>query len=131
MEPPTWHYPVRQHLGAVLLAAGRPADAERVYRADLEQWPENGWSLLGLKQALEAQGKTPDAAAAQQRFEKAWLSTLERGVADRVFRSDLDVRLTYRFVRDTVWVAASWYRPGGQHSPEEIAPSTRPPSRAE
>ncbi|MQS39229.1 TetR/AcrR family transcriptional regulator [Streptomyces katsurahamanus] len=55
------------------------------------------------------------------KFEKAWLGTLERGVADRVFRADLDIRLTYRFVRDTVWVAASWYRPGGQHSPEEIA----------
>ena len=52
---------------------------------------------------------------------RRWLSTLERGVAARVFRADLDVRLTYRFVRDTVWVAASWYRPGGQHSPEEIA----------
>ncbi|MBC9712112.1 TetR/AcrR family transcriptional regulator [Streptomyces sp. TRM66268-LWL] len=57
----------------------------------------------------------------QQKFEKAWLGTLERGVAAQVFRSDLDIRLTYRFVRDTVWVAASWYRPGGQHSPEEIA----------
>ncbi|MFE7553063.1 TetR/AcrR family transcriptional regulator [Streptomyces gardneri] len=57
----------------------------------------------------------------QQRFEKAWLGTLERGVAAGVFRADLDIRLTYRFVRDTVWVAASWYRPGGQHSPEEIA----------
>ncbi|MFP3990707.1 TetR/AcrR family transcriptional regulator [Streptomyces sp. E11-3] len=57
----------------------------------------------------------------QQKFEKAWLGTLERGVAARAFRADLDVRLTYRFVRDTVWVAASWYRPGGQHSPEEIA----------
>ncbi|MFI6940927.1 TetR/AcrR family transcriptional regulator [Streptomyces sp. NPDC050418] len=57
----------------------------------------------------------------QEKFEKAWLGTLERGVAAQVFRSDLDIRLTYRFVRDTVWVAASWYRPGGQHSPEEIA----------
>ncbi|QDQ16682.1 TetR/AcrR family transcriptional regulator [Streptomyces spectabilis] len=57
----------------------------------------------------------------QQRFEKTWLTTLERGVSDGVFRADLDVRLTYRFVRDTVWVAASWYRPGGGHSPEEIA----------
>lgn len=57
----------------------------------------------------------------QVKFEKAWLGTLERGVADGVFRADLDIRLTYRFVRDTVWVAASWYRPGGQHSPEEIA----------
>ncbi|MFD4757507.1 TetR/AcrR family transcriptional regulator [Streptomyces sp. NPDC058439] len=57
----------------------------------------------------------------QQKFEKVWLGTLERGVADQAFRADLDIRLTYRFVRDTVWVAASWYRPGGQHSPEEIA----------
>ncbi|MEV6550793.1 TetR/AcrR family transcriptional regulator [Streptomyces sp. NPDC051597] len=57
----------------------------------------------------------------QRRFEQAWLGTLERGVAAGAFRADLDVRLTYRFVRDTVWVAASWYRPGGQHSPEEIA----------
>ncbi|MFD3993669.1 TetR/AcrR family transcriptional regulator [Streptomyces sp. NPDC058548] len=57
----------------------------------------------------------------QRKFEKAWLGTLERGVAAGVFRADLDVRLTYRFVRDTVWVAASWYRPGGLHSPEEIA----------
>ncbi|OAH16551.1 TetR/AcrR family transcriptional regulator [Streptomyces jeddahensis] len=60
-------------------------------------------------------------AESQERFEKAWLGTLERGVADRVFRADLDIRLAYRFLRDTVWVAASWYRPGGQHSPEEIA----------
>ncbi|MGW2859445.1 TetR/AcrR family transcriptional regulator [Streptomyces sp. NPDC001205] len=57
----------------------------------------------------------------QQKFEKAWLGTLERGVASQAFRADLDIRLTYRFVRDTVWVAASWYRPGGRHSPEEIA----------
>ncbi|MFB7498752.1 TetR/AcrR family transcriptional regulator [Streptomyces sp. NPDC056161] len=60
-------------------------------------------------------------ADSQQKFENAWLGTLERGVATHTFRADLDVRLTYRFVRDTVWVAASWYRPGGQHSPEEIA----------
>ncbi|MFD9488383.1 TetR/AcrR family transcriptional regulator [Streptomyces sp. NPDC059991] len=60
-------------------------------------------------------------ADSQRKFEEAWLGTLERGVAAKAFRADLDVRLTYRFVRDTVWVAASWYRPGGQHSPEEIA----------
>lgn len=70
---------------------------------------------------LVAQDRFAFLADSQRRFEKAWLSTLQRGVAERVFRADLDVRLTYRFVRDTVWVAASWYRPGGQHSPEEIA----------
>jgi AcrR family transcriptional regulator len=53
--------------------------------------------------------------AGQPRFAR------ERGVADGVFRKDLDLRLAYRFVRDTVWVAASWYRPGGRHDAAEIA----------
>ncbi|MEU2561141.1 TetR/AcrR family transcriptional regulator [Streptomyces longispororuber] len=70
---------------------------------------------------LVAQTRFEYLLESQRRFEKTWLTTLERGVADGVFRADLDVRLTYRFVRDTVWVAASWYRPGGGHSPEEIA----------
>ncbi|MGW0204451.1 TetR/AcrR family transcriptional regulator [Streptomyces sp. NPDC003233] len=70
---------------------------------------------------LVAQERFAFLAESQARFEKAWLGTLEGGVAEHVFRADLDVRLTYRFVRDTVWVAASWYRPGGGHSPEEIA----------
>ncbi|MFZ3593987.1 TetR/AcrR family transcriptional regulator [Streptomyces sp. BH104] len=72
-------------------------------------------------QQLVAQDRFQFLAESQRRFEKTWLTTLERGVDDQVFRSDLDIRLTYRFVRDTVWVAASWYRPGGRHSPEEIA----------
>ncbi|MEV3856236.1 TetR/AcrR family transcriptional regulator [Streptomyces sp. NPDC050095] len=70
---------------------------------------------------LAAQDRFEFLAESQRRFEKTWLTTLERGIAEQVFRADLDIRLTYRFVRDTVWVAASWYRPGGQHSPEEIA----------
>ena len=70
---------------------------------------------------LAAQQRFAFLTESQRNFEKAWLSTLERGVDAGVFRADLDIRLTYRFVRDTVWVAASWYRPGGRHSPEEIA----------
>ncbi|MCF6524677.1 TetR/AcrR family transcriptional regulator [Streptomyces sp. JJ36] len=60
-------------------------------------------------------------ADAQRRFARAWRETLERGVADGVFRADLDVRLTHRFLRDAVWVAASRYRPGGRYSPEDLA----------
>lgn len=72
MEPPPFFYPVRQSLGAALLAAGRPADAEVVYLADLKRNPDNGWSLYGLEQSLRAQGKDSDAAAARQRFDGAW-----------------------------------------------------------
>ena len=71
-EPPPWYYPVRQSLGAVLLAANRPAEAETVYHEDLRQNPENGWSLFGLAQSLRAQQKDKEAATVEQRFQKAW-----------------------------------------------------------
>jgi len=71
-EPPDWHVPVRQSLGAVLLAAGRPAEAEAIYWQDLQQNPENGWSLFGLTQSLHAQGKEGEAVLVEKRFRKAW-----------------------------------------------------------
>ncbi len=71
-EPPGWDYPVRQALGAALLEAGRAADAEGVYRADLRDFKDNGWSLFGLARALDAQGKRADAADARRRFDAAW-----------------------------------------------------------
>jgi tetratricopeptide (TPR) repeat protein len=55
IEPPAWYYPVRHNLGAVLVEADRFAEAEAVYRQDLRQFPENGWSLFGLHQSLFAQ----------------------------------------------------------------------------
>jgi tetratricopeptide (TPR) repeat protein len=71
-EPPPWYYPVRQSLGVALLQAGRAGEAEAVYREDLRLNPENGWSLFGLAQSLQAQGKAADAAAADARFRLAW-----------------------------------------------------------
>ncbi|GAA2302707.1 TetR/AcrR family transcriptional regulator [Streptomyces kunmingensis] len=70
---------------------------------------------------LAAQPRFAFLTEAQRDFEDAWRTTLERGVADGAFRPDLDVRLAYRFLRDTVWVAASWYRPGGRHTADAIA----------
>ena len=71
-EPPGWFLPVRQQLGAVLLAAGRVAAAEKAYREDLEHNPENGWSLFGLAKCLRARKATAEAAAVEARFRKAW-----------------------------------------------------------
>jgi tetratricopeptide (TPR) repeat protein len=72
IEPPDWYYPIRHSLGAALLQAGKPAEAEAVYREDLKRFPENGWSLYGLAQALHAQGKGDEAAETERRFERAW-----------------------------------------------------------
>ena len=71
-EPPDWYYPIRHSLAAVLLRAGRPAEAEHLYREDLKRFPENGWSLFGLAQALRAQGKSSAAADVDARFSRAW-----------------------------------------------------------
>jgi len=71
-EPPPWFYPVRQTLGAALLDLGRPAEAEAVYREDLREYPNNGWSLFGLAESLRAQGRAAEAAEAQSRFQAAW-----------------------------------------------------------
>ncbi len=71
-EPSGWFFPARHPLGAALLAAGKPVEAEAVYREDLRRNPANGWSLFGLAKALEAQGKTDQAVAVRRDFDKAW-----------------------------------------------------------
>src|SRR4029453_18138046 len=74
-EPPAWWRPTRHVLGAVLLDAGRRADAEAVYREDLRRNPENGWALLGLSRSLRERSPS-EARAVGGRFRKA------RGSAD-------------------------------------------------
>lgn len=71
-EPPFWYYPTRQSLGQVLMLTGDHASAESVYRADLAQYPRNGWSMYGLSASLDAQGKTEEAAQVKTRFKNIW-----------------------------------------------------------
>ncbi|HWR17535.1 MAG TPA: tetratricopeptide repeat protein [Terriglobales bacterium] len=71
-EPEDWYFPVRHVLGAVLLEAGRPADAEKVYVEDLKHHRKNGWALYGLAQALKAQGKSNEASKTEEQFTVAW-----------------------------------------------------------
>jgi tetratricopeptide (TPR) repeat protein len=71
-EPADWYYPVRESLGAALLAAGKAHEAEAVFRADLQQNPRNPRSLYGLMQALQAQGDASDAAWVEAQFNAAW-----------------------------------------------------------
>jgi tetratricopeptide (TPR) repeat protein len=71
-EPPAWYMPLRQRLGAILLAAGRPVRAEKAFRADLVRRPENGWSLHGLAKSLRAQNKVKAATQVEAKFQEAW-----------------------------------------------------------
>ncbi|HEX5054048.1 MAG TPA: hypothetical protein VFZ65_19875 [Planctomycetota bacterium] len=71
-EPWGWMMPPRHALGALLLEAGKVADAEQVYRADLVRHPGNGWALRGLAECLERSGNTAEANLTRGRFEVAW-----------------------------------------------------------
>ena len=71
-EPPDWFSPVREMLGAALLMGGNNAEAEKVFREDLERNPRNPRSLFGLQQALKAQGRTYDADLVEGQFRKSW-----------------------------------------------------------
>ncbi len=82
-EPPDWFFPVRHNLGAVLLEAGRAEEAERVYREDLSVFPENGWALYGLAQALRERGDLDGAREAEARFHNAWAGADVRLTASR------------------------------------------------
>lgn len=71
-EPAEWHYPPRLALGAILLEAGRPDEAETVYWEDLKRNRDSGWALFGLQQTLHAQKKEAEAKVIEARFKKAW-----------------------------------------------------------
>jgi len=69
-EPADWFVPVRHLLGAQLLKAGKSAEAEQVFRDDLQRHPSNGWALFGVARALQAQNKASNTA--DQEFGSAW-----------------------------------------------------------
>jgi len=72
IEPPDWGQSMRLYLGAALLKAGRAKDAEHIYREDLRDFHNNGWTLFGLTQSLRAQGKSAAARNVEVQFERAW-----------------------------------------------------------
>jgi tetratricopeptide (TPR) repeat protein len=71
-EPPAWFLPVREMLGGALMKSGNDAQAEQVFRADLERNKRNGRSLFGLLQSLKAQRKDYAAEMVRREFETAW-----------------------------------------------------------
>lgn len=71
-EPPDWFFSVRHVLGSKLLAAKKYADAEKIYRDDLDHWPKNGFALNGLAESLERQGKADETKVVREQFKEAW-----------------------------------------------------------
>ena len=71
-EPPPWYPPVRPALGALLLANKQPAEAEKVFRADLDRNPRDARALAGLRDALRAQSRMYEAEQIDEQFRASW-----------------------------------------------------------
>ena len=80
-EPPAWSLPVRHVIGAIQVATGDGAAAESTYRRDLAKLPGNGWSLVGLQQALSLQGREGEAQDLQPAIDRAWARADEQAPA--------------------------------------------------
>lgn len=73
-EPVPWMMPARHAYGALLVLDGKYTEAEKVFLRDLEIYPANGWALLGLRDALNGQGRSAEAKHADKAFRLAWTS---------------------------------------------------------
>lgn len=71
-EPPDWDLPVREWLGKALLKGGQYAEAEKVYRDELQKHRINGRALFGLAESLQKQKKTAEAGKIRLEFTRAW-----------------------------------------------------------
>jgi tetratricopeptide (TPR) repeat protein len=72
-EPPYWYYPIRQSLAAVLLQAGRYAEAERQFQRALSRAPANGWSYYGLAELHKSRGDSSAARKAEADLARTWI----------------------------------------------------------
>lgn len=101
----------RQTLEAVVVASFEAIDR---YPAEVAIYQNEAKYLVGFDRFGYLRDRN-------RQFRKLWAGILQDGVRAGVFRDDLDIELVYRFIRDTVWVAVHWYRPGGELSAPEIA----------
>ncbi|MFI0368403.1 TetR/AcrR family transcriptional regulator [Actinomadura sp. 1N219] len=76
---------------------------------------QNDWNYLKGMDRFAYLTKSEDEV------EKMWVDTLRTGQEEGLFRADLDPKLTYRMIRDTIWVAVRWFRPGGRLNAEGLA----------
>jgi AcrR family transcriptional regulator len=74
---------------------------------------QNDWSYFSTQPRFAYLRK------ALREIERIWITQLELGRASGVFRADLDPRLTYRLLRDVLWIPAQWRRTGG-YSTEQV-----------
>jgi len=73
------------------------------------------------RQTLDHRPGLAYLAQAQAEVERLWTEAIRQGIEAGEFREDLDPRLAYRFIRDSVWMAVHWYSPDGPLTSQQLA----------
>jgi len=71
-EPRDWLLNPKHWLGKAYLVAGDGSNAEKTFKADLQNNNDNGWALYGLNKALLMQKKYNEAASVLTSYKKAF-----------------------------------------------------------
>jgi TetR/AcrR family transcriptional regulator, cholesterol catabolism regulator len=105
---------------AAVSSAGSPrAVLEQIVRTTSGTLPRHR-AALGMLQNdwsyFSAQDRFGYLRKAVAEIEATWITQLERGKEDGDFRADLDARLTYRLLRDVLWIPSQWRTAGGYTS---------------
>jgi AcrR family transcriptional regulator len=109
--------------GVIAEGKGPKETFEGLVRTSLESMVDSRSAILIYQNEarfLAAEPRFSYLTAAHRKFEKIWTDVLKKGVKSGEFRDSIDPKLVYRLVRDTVWTAPRWYRPGGSLKPERI-----------
>jgi AcrR family transcriptional regulator len=124
------HFDSKESIGDEILS-GFINDVLADYRAALEQIVRSTSRTLSRHRAALAMLQNDwSYFSGQPRFgylrkavgeiERTWVTQLERGKKEGIFRADLDTRLTYRLLRDVLWIPSQWRLAEG-YSTEQIA----------
>ncbi|HEY6793625.1 MAG TPA: TetR/AcrR family transcriptional regulator [Kineosporiaceae bacterium] len=107
------------------VAAGGDARAvvERIVRTSTDRLIRNRAALTMLKNDwpyFSSQPRFAHMRRTLREIEAIWIAELERGKVEGLFRADLDPRLTYRLLRDILWIPTHWRHGGEGWAPEQI-----------
>ncbi len=58
---------------------------------------------------------------ASREVQNTWLQVIKAGMAEGVFRSDLDPRVIYRLMRDALWLSVRWFKPSRDYPLSRLA----------
>lgn len=109
---------------------GEPDGRERIHRlvlASLEvshEHPHAAEIYQGSRDHFVAGERFEDTRRLAAEIQREWFHAIDVGVAQGVFRTDVNPRTFHRFLRDAVFLSARWFVPTEQYGIADLATDT-------